>query len=84
MIHRVRISRVNPDMSETQVFAFRMGGTQDQAEHFGNRIRTRWMRANPGFATTMNTDWPNSHELGGDHVMPKVDQIDNGPYTNFE
>lgn len=84
MIHRVRIKRVNADMSETDVFVFRMGGSQADAEAFGNRLRTRWMVANPGWATTMTTDWPTSEELGGKHVMPKRDEIDYGPFMRLE
>lgn len=83
-IHRVRIKRVNVDMSETDVFVFRMAGPQADAEAFGNRLRTRWMVANPGWATTMTTDWPHSEELGGKHVMPKWTEIDHGPFTTLE
>ena len=84
LIHRVRIKRVNADMSETDVFVFRMAGEQAVAEAFGNRLRTRWLVANPGWATTMSTDWPRSEELGGQHVMPKRDEIDYGPFTTLE
>lgn len=75
MIHRVRISRVNVDMTLTDVLVFRMGGTQEEAEAFGERVRTRWMHLNPGWATVMNTDWPSPAELGGQHVMPDAAQI---------
>lgn len=78
-IHRVRIKRVHPDLSETDVLVFRMAGTQSDAEAFGERLRTRWMRANPGWATTMDTDWPRPDELGGDHVMPDWRMINEPP-----
>lgn len=71
MIHRIRVSRVLPDLTSEQLFAFRMAGTQDEAEAFGHRLQTRWMELNPGHATVMTTDWPSSDELGGKHVMPK-------------
>ena len=70
MIHRIKINRLNPDLSEEMVIVFRIAGTQDNAEAFGNRVRTRWMEANPGVPTTMVTDWPNPVELGGQHIMP--------------
>lgn len=70
MIHRVRVSRVLPDLTIEQLFAFRMAGTQDEAEEFGHRLQTRWMELNPGHATVMNTDWPTPQELGQKHVMP--------------
>lgn len=70
MIHRVRVSRVLPDLTTEQLFAFRMAGSQADAEAFGHRLQTRWMELNPGHATVMNTDWPSSEELGGKHVMP--------------
>lgn len=79
MIHRVRISRVNANMTLTDVLVFRMAGTQDQAEEFGHRIQTRWMRQNPGWATVMTTDWPRSEELGGHHVMPDARLIEGAP-----
>lgn len=84
LIHRVRISRVNADMTLSDVLVFRMAGDQLQAEAFGNRIRSRWMRANPGWATTMTTDWPTSEELGGKHVMPNRDKINDGPFLTLE
>lgn len=71
MIHRVRVSRLLPDLTSVQVFAFRMAGTQVEAEAFGHRLQTRWMELNPGHATIMTTDWPTSAELGGQHVMPE-------------
>lgn len=83
-IHRVRIKRVNADLSESDVLVFRMAGTQDQAEDFGNRLRTRWMRANPGWATTMTTDWPRPDELGGGHVMPDARMINLPPLPIVE
>lgn len=70
MIHRIRIHRVLPDLTCEQLFAFRMGGTQADAEAFGHRLQTRWMELNPGHATVMNTDWPTAEELGQKHVMP--------------
>lgn len=78
-IHRVRISRVNVDMTLTDIQVFRMGGTQAEAEAFGERLRTRWMHSNPGWATVMNTDWPRSNELGGNHVMPDPREIKEAP-----
>lgn len=83
-IHRVRISRVNVDLSTTDVLVFRMAGMQDEAEEFGQRVRTRWMRANPGWATVMVTDWPLSKELGGEHTMPDIREIVNAPITIVE
>jgi hypothetical protein len=79
MIHRVRISRVSADLSLTDVLVFRMGGTQAEAEAFGHRVQTRWMRMNPGWATVMVTDWPSPTELGGNHVMPDARQIVDAP-----
>jgi hypothetical protein len=70
MINRIRVARVLPDLTTEQVFAFRMAGTQDDAEAFGHRLQTRWMELNPGHATVMSTDWPTSEELGGNHVQP--------------
>lgn len=70
MIHRIRVSRVLPDLTTEQLFAFRMAGTQVEAETFGHRLQTRWMELNPGHATVMNTDWPTTEELGQKHVMP--------------
>jgi hypothetical protein len=84
MIHRVRVNRLNPDLTETQVFVFRMAGTQDQAEEFGQRLRSHWMRANPGWATTMVTDWPTSQELGGGHVLPDARQLNTAPLPFIE
>lgn len=84
MIHRVRIARVNADMTTTDVLVFRMAGTQDQAELFGERLRTRWMRQNPGWATVMTTDWPRPDELGGSHVMPDARLIENAPLVIVE
>lgn len=65
LIHRVRVSRVLPDLTTQQVFVFRMAGDQLYAEAYGNALRTRWMELNPGQATVMTTDWPTSEELGG-------------------
>lgn len=70
MIHRVRVSQLLPDLSTRQLFAFRMAGTQDEAEAFGHRLQTRWMELNPGYATIVRLDWPTSVELGGQHVQP--------------
>ena len=72
MIHRIRINRLNPDLTEAQVLTFRIGGSQDDAEAVGNQIRTRWMELNPGVPTTMVTDWPSSKELGEQHVRPTL------------
>jgi len=83
-IHRVRISRVQPDLTLIDVFVFRMAGTQSQAEEFGHRIQSRWMRANPGWATVMTTDWPRPEELGGGHVMPNPREINNAPLPFIE
>lgn len=65
MIHRITVKRINADFSETQLFSFRIGGTQKEAEDCGEMMRTRWMKANPGIPTTMTTNWPTSEELGG-------------------
>lgn len=70
MIHRIRVNRVLPDLTTKQVFSFRMAGKQEDAEAFGELLRTRWMEQNPGHATVMNTDWPTSAELGGKFVPP--------------
>lgn len=70
MIHRVRVVRIRPDMSTEQVFAFRMAGTQSDAEAFGHQLQTRWMEQNPGHATAMVLDWPTPDELGETHALP--------------
>jgi len=75
MIHRVRVSRVRPDLTTEQVFAFRMAGTQAEAEEYGHRLQTRWMELNPGYATVMVLDWPTSAELGEQHVMPPTSGV---------
>lgn len=72
MIHRIRVSRLLSDLSSVQVFTFRMSGTQEEAEAFGNLLQTRWMELNPGHATVMLTDWPSPEELGQQYVMPAV------------
>jgi hypothetical protein len=71
LIHRVKISRINPDLSTSQIMVFRMGGEQADAEAFGNLVRTKWMEANPGWPTTMVTDWPTSDELGMKWSVPE-------------
>lgn len=70
MIHRVRVLRVLPNLETRQVLAFRMAGTQEEAESFGHRVQTTWMRRNPGHATVIVTDWPTDEELGEHHVQP--------------
>lgn len=70
LIHRIRVSRILPNMETEQVFAFRMAGTQDQAEAFGHQMQTIWMKRNPGHATTMTTDWPRPEELGDKYSLP--------------
>lgn len=73
MIHRVRVSRVLPDLTVEQVFAFRVNtNDQREAEALGHRLQTRWMELNPGHATVMNLDWPTADELGDKHVMPPM------------
>lgn len=74
-IHRVKIHQVLPDLSLRQITSFRMAGTQAEVEKFGERVRTQWMRSNPGYATRMLTDWPSPRELGDDHVMPPFPDV---------
>jgi hypothetical protein len=75
MIHRVRVNQLLPDLTTRQVFAFRMAGTQQEAEDFGHRLQTRWMELNPGYATVMRVDWPTPDELGGHHVQPPTPDL---------
>lgn len=64
LIHRITVSRVLPDLTTEQLFAFRMAGDQQEAEAYGHLLQTRWMELNPGYPTVMVTDWPTSEELG--------------------
>jgi len=70
LVHRIRIYQLMPDLTRRELLSFRAAGSQLEAEAFGERLRTRIMRQNPGIATQMITDWPRSEELGGKHVMP--------------
>lgn len=73
MIHRIRVSRVLPDLTTQQVFAFRIAGTQVAAEALGHSLQTRWMELNPGVPTVMQTDWPTPDELGTTHSFTRPD-----------
>lgn len=73
MIHRIRVSRVLPDLSIQQVFVFRCAGTQADAEAMGHQLQTRWMEQNPGVPTVMVTDWPTPEELGDTHSFARPD-----------
>lgn len=64
MIHRVRVSRVLPDLTTEQVFVVRAAGDQTYVETYVEYLRTRWMELNPGQVTVMQTDWPTPEELG--------------------
>lgn len=70
LIHRVRVSRVLPDLSLEQVFVVRAAGDQEYVESYVNSLRTRWMELNPGQVTVMVTDWPTPDELGSTTVPP--------------
>jgi hypothetical protein len=71
VIQRIRISRVRPDLTTEQVFAFRIAGDQTVAEAIGHALQTRWMEAHPGVPTVMLLDWPNADELGDQVVFDK-------------
>jgi hypothetical protein len=70
VIHRVKIFRVNPDLTFTQVLTFRMAGTQDDAEALGHQLQSRWLELNPGHGSVMVTDWPRPAELGDTYASP--------------
>ena len=70
MIHRVRVSRVLPDLSFEDVLVVRAAGDQQYVEAYVNSLRTRWMELNPGHVTVMRTDWPTPDELGTTCVPP--------------
>ena len=71
MISRVRIMRINPDLSTEQVLVFRVSDSdQNNVEDLGHRLQTRWMELNPGVPTQMVVDWPRPAELGAQHIMP--------------